>query len=139
MSCSLSVSLPGCLLTPLLGLEVRHQLVGPAADGGGAQVAGLGGDAGHPGQRLVVADGGLLSTRRCYNLTPHCQTQHNFTNTIHPRNNRGTRKVLGMMMELRPAQCQQSELKPQTANSKSPVIYYGLSVIGYSIESNGHI
>ena len=42
---------------------MRHELVGIPADGGGAQVTGLAGDAGHGGPGLVVADGGFLRTQ----------------------------------------------------------------------------
>ena len=52
--------LPRTLLALLHGLQVRDELVGVPADGGGAQVAGLAGDAGDRGPGLVVADGGFL-------------------------------------------------------------------------------
>ena len=55
--------MPRSLLALLHGLQVGHELVGGPAQGGGAQVASLAGDAGHGGPGLVVADRGFLGMR----------------------------------------------------------------------------
>ena len=95
---------------------MRHEFVGVPADGGGAQVAGLAGDAGDRGEGLVVADGGFLrihDTDLELDVTTFLRhniaVSSNFTNTIHPGNNRAHRKVPAMMMKLRPVQCQQPQ------------------------------